>query len=86
MNRRVTDARSVLKSFIAQELARDRPELDVETEPLVESGVIDSVGIMKLVAFMEKALKLKIEDDELIPEHFETLDALCLLVENKRAR
>jgi acyl carrier protein len=86
MDRGVSDARSVLKSFIAQELARDRPDLDVETEPLVESGVIDSVGIMKLVAFMEKALKLRIEDDELVPEHFETLDALCLLVEKKRAR
>jgi acyl carrier protein len=80
----VSEVRATLKSFIARELARDRPDLDLEVEPLVESGVIDSLGIMKLVTFMEKQLGVKIGDDDLVPERFETLDALCALVLEKR--
>lgn len=78
----MTDLSTRLKDFIQAELARGQ-EVDVSRDSLVESGVIDSLGIMKLVAFIEKELKVKIKDDELLPENFETLQAIVALVQGK---
>jgi acyl carrier protein len=76
------EIRGKVKQFVARELARDRAG-DLESESLVESGIIDSVGIMKLVDFLEKELRVKITDDELLPENFDTLDAIAALVAPK---
>lgn len=75
--------RAQLLAFIERELARDHGGIDVATESLVESGIIDSLGIMKLVEFIERELRVKIGDEDLVPEHFETLDAITALVASK---
>lgn len=80
----MSDARSKLKSFLQTELARDRGDVDIEKESLVESGIIDSLGIMKLVDFVEKEFSVKIGDEDLVPENFETLDDIEKLLESKR--
>jgi acyl carrier protein len=52
-------------------------------EDLLEQGIIDSLGIVKLVSFMEEAFNLKIDDDEIIPENFQSLNSIAKLVEQK---
>lgn len=76
------EIRGKVKQFVQRELARDKAA-DLETESLVESGIIDSVGIMKLVDYLEKDLRIKITDDDLLPENFDTLDAIAALVQTK---
>lgn len=80
----MSDARSKLKSFLQTELARDRGDVDIEKDSLVDSGVIDSLGIMKLVEFIERDFSVTISDDDLLPENFETLDDIEKLIESKR--
>lgn len=80
----MSETRTKLKTFIQNELARDHGDVDVEKESLVESGIIDSLGIMKLVEFVENTFSVKIGDDDLIPENFETLDDVTKLVDAKR--
>ena len=77
--------RTKLKQFITEELARDVGDIDVEKASLVDVGVIDSLGIMKLVEFLESEFDVVIEDDDLLPENFETLDAIQQLTESKRS-
>lgn len=77
--------RTQLAAFVKNELARGHADLDVEKDSLVDSGVIDSVGIMKLVSFIEKELRVKIGDEDLLPENFETLSDIVKLVESKRS-
>lgn len=80
----MSDMRAKLLTFIRDELARGRG-VDVEEESLVESGIIDSLGIMKLVDFIEKEFRVKVSDDDLVPENFETVDAIATLVGQRRA-
>ncbi len=80
----MTDARSKLLGFIRRELAHGRGNIDVERESLVESGIIDSLGIMKLVDFIEKEFHVKIGDADLVPENFETLDDITKLLASKQ--
>jgi acyl carrier protein len=51
----------------------------------VREGIIDSAGILELVAFLEKTFGIRIEDEELTPENLGSLDALSRFLETKRA-
>ena len=74
----------LIKQFIKDDLASDVDLGDLdENKPLLESGIIDSLGILKLIAFMEKQFGIRVEDEELIPENFETLLAICSMVARK---
>jgi acyl carrier protein len=76
----------ILKRFIMNEIATelDLKELD-ESQSLLETGILDSLGILKLVAFIEAEFLVKIEDEELIPENFETLSEISRMISNKNA-
>ena len=50
---------------------------------LLEQGIIDSLGIMKLVVFMENTFNMKIDDEEIIPENFQCLDCMVEFVVQK---
>lgn len=58
----------------------DRKSLDPD-EDLLEQGIIDSLGLMKLIAFMEDTFRIKIFDEEIIPENFQSLNSMVSLVE-----
>jgi acyl carrier protein len=80
----IDDIRPKLASFIKTHLARNHAGVDIDTESLVESGIIDSLGILKLVEFVEKDLGIVLRDDELLPENFDNLDAIAHLLSSKR--
>lgn len=52
-------------------------------EDLLEQGIIDSLGLMKLIAFMEETFSIKIMDDEIVPENFQSLNSMVTLVEKQ---
>lgn len=52
---------------------------------LLDQGVIDSLGIMKLVIFMENKFNIKIDDEEIIPENFQSLDCMVDFINQKSA-
>jgi acyl carrier protein len=43
------------------------------------------MGILSLVTFMETRFGIKASDDDMVPENFETLEALRLFVERKKS-
>jgi acyl carrier protein len=51
--------------------------------PLIERGVIDSLGIMHLVSFLENEYGVTVDDEELTPDNFATIGALANLVKAK---
>jgi acyl carrier protein len=50
---------------------------------LLENAVIDSLGIHQLVTFLESTYGIEIEDEDLVPENFETLATIASMVERK---
>jgi acyl carrier protein len=52
-------------------------------EDLLEQGIIDSLGLMKLVDFMEKNFGIKIIDEDIVPENFQSLSSMARLVEQQ---
>ncbi len=56
-----------------------------DTDSLLERGVLDSMAIVKLVAFLEERFGVALSDDEFDPDNFETIQAITELVEKKKA-
>ena len=54
-----------------------------ETASLIRSGTIDSFSIVKLVAFLEKTFKIKIGQEDLSEENFDSLKKIEKLVQKK---
>jgi acyl carrier protein len=52
-------------------------------DPLLENGMVDSLGILEIVAFLESEFHLTVADDELVPENFHSIATLAALVQSK---
>lgn len=53
--------------------------------PLIEKAVLDSMGIFEMIAFLEDSFGIRVEDDDLVPENFESVMAIERLVELRRS-
>ena len=70
------DLISTLREFVVENfLFGDDSQLE-EDSSFLESGIIDSTGILELIQFLEETYDIKIEDEELIPENFSNLIAI----------
>lgn len=50
---------------------------------LLEQGVLDSLGVLDVVAFLEDEFGVVLSDEELTPEHFRSVFSLAVLVASK---
>lgn len=55
-----------------------------ENSKLLESGIVDSLGVLDVVGFLEQSFNIKIVDDELTPENFGSVKCMASFVEGKR--
>jgi acyl carrier protein len=49
-------------------------------DSLLELGIVDSLGVLEIVTFIEKDLGVPLTDDELVPEHFTSIATIADLV------
>ena len=54
-------------------------------DDLLESGILDSLGILDLVSFVEQNFGIVLSDDELLPENFQTIERVTAFVQSKNA-
>lgn len=53
-------------------------------DSLLESGLVDSAGIFSLVTFLETEFNITVPDEDIVPEHFETLRSVAAFVESRQ--
>lgn len=78
------DRESIREYIITNFLFGDATPLRGDGVSLLDSGIIDSVGVMELVAFLEQAHGLEVRDEDLVPENLDSVDNLVRFVERKR--
>ncbi len=52
-------------------------------EDLLEQRIIDSLGLLKLVTFLEKSHGIQVNDEDIVPENFQSLNSMAKFVEQK---
>jgi acyl carrier protein len=75
-----------IHSFLLEKfpLAR-KARIDKDTA-LLEKGILDSLGILDIVSFLESEFSISLMDEELVPENFQTLCSLSSFVQNKQGK
>jgi len=75
---------AVLVSYLRETspLARERGQMPLH-QSLYELGILDSFGIVELVAFIESRWSIDILDSELTKEMFSGIDKMARLIGNK---
>ena len=53
-------------------------------DSFLERGIIDSTGVLELVAFLEERYGIQVQDEDLIPENLDSLEALAQFVQRKQ--
>jgi acyl carrier protein len=57
-----------------------------DSDSFLQSGLIDSTGILQLAEFVEQHLEVKVEDVDLVPDNIDSVDNLVAFIERKRSR
>ncbi len=74
-----------IEKFLLTDIAADlgKQTLDPD-EDLLDQRIIDSLGILKLVTFLEEAEDIQVHDEDIIPENFQSLNSMVRFVERKK--
>ena len=72
-----------IRKFILDKFPLARKQQIKDSDPLLESGVLDSLGVLDLVSFVEQEFSVHVADDELVPENFQTIDRIAAFVASK---
>ena len=76
--------KDVIINFIKENFVMGRSDTVIDPSmSLIESGIMDSTGVLELVEFLESTFSIKIEDEELVPENLETIDNIIAFLSKK---
>lgn len=76
-----------IQGYIARNLLFSDGEFDLGDDvSFLEEGIIDSLGVLELVAFIEKQFGVGVADAELIPDNFDSVNSLTSFVCRKLHR
>lgn len=73
-----------IKEFIITEV---NPDLQLTTldddQPLIESGIVDSLGVLKIMAFLDETFGVDLASAEITLENFKDVKTICGLVQRQ---
>ena len=69
---------AVINDYISREIVQDPSLLPLGNEtPLLETGILDSLGLLRLVVFVQDRYSIIVDDLDLVSEHFASVDTIC---------
>jgi acyl carrier protein len=75
-----------IKQFIVDEFMPDVPVEDLDDDfDLLTGGVVDSLGLLKVVAWLEDEFDIGVDDSELGPDSFRTVAQIKAFVDQARS-
>jgi acyl carrier protein len=75
------NAAQSIKHYIRSELMADKQDAPLEDEEnLIDAGIVDSLGIFLLIAFIENEFAIKVQPEDVVLENFATISAISKLV------
>jgi acyl carrier protein len=73
------DMKEIIKKYVINEYVEDDTEITYDT-PLISGGIVDSFSMVSLKRFLENKYQISIPDDKATPEAFDSVNKICVLV------
>lgn len=78
------DIKEIIREFIANNFLKgDKSKTFDDDDSFLEEGIIDSVGVVDLVLFIEETFNFRVEDEEIIPANLDSVNKLVVYVRSK---
>jgi acyl carrier protein len=75
---------AVINDYISRELVQDTSLLPLgNATSLLETGILDSLSLLRLVVFIQERFGITVDDVDLVPEHFDSVDAICAYLRSR---
>jgi acyl carrier protein len=75
-----------IQAFVLEKFPLARKAGIGKDTPLLEKGILDSLGILDVVGFLETEFSIVVNDEELVPENFQSLGTLSAFVLTKSGK
>ncbi len=80
------DVRLKLRAYIMDSFLMSEDDSVLEDgQSLLDTGVIDSTGVLELIQYLEETFGIAVDDDELIPENLDSLERIASFVVSKKS-
>jgi len=80
------DIATKLREFIHAQFPLARQRQIQDDTSLIERGIVDSLGVLDIVTFVETNFSIVLADDEMLGENFDSIDSLATFVQEKVGR
>lgn len=77
--------RREIRAFLSEHAAVANPEPFGDQESLLDLGILDSMAMLDLIAHLEGSFAISIREDDMIPEHFDSVEAITRYVQSRQA-
>ena len=81
----MNDTKIKIREFIVENFLFGSANGLNDDTSFLDDGIIDSTGVLELVTFIEESFKIRVEDEELIPENLDSIDNIAGYLERKMA-
>ena len=75
---------NTIRNFIIENFLFEEDENLKEETSFLENGILDSTGILELIAFLEETYGIEVEDEELIPQNLDSITNVAQYVQKKQ--
>ena len=80
----MTTKQTEIRQFVVENFLFGQEDKQLaDHESFLESGIIDSTGVLELIAFLESRYEISIADEELVPANLDSVDRVSSFVERK---
>ena len=77
---------TVIKDYISRELVPNAALLPLANDTsLLDSGILDSLSLLRLVVFLEERFGITMGDADLLPENFASLNTICAYLRSRES-
>ena len=80
----MSEMRQDIRNYIVENFLFGQDDLEDDTS-FLDRGILDSTGVLYLVDHIELTYGIKVENDEMLPENLDTIEAISAYIERKQA-
>ncbi len=80
------ESKQKIRSFIVENFYVPESQNLADDTPLIESGIVDSTGVLEVVAFLEQTFSIAIPDHDVLPQNLDTIGRIANYVTRMTSR
>ena len=81
----MSDLKSDIRHFVVETFLFGQASGLTDETSFLEQGIVDSTGVLELVAHLERTYAIKIKDEELVPDNLDSINSIANFLATKRA-